>query len=332
MTETDQGVAQRQRNYRIVFLLAALYNFAFAFWTAAWPLSFFHVFGLAPVNHPAIWQCLGMVIGVYGAGYAWAAYRPESGKPIIALGLAGKILGPIGWVAIVASGEWPVRTITLIIFNDLVWWLPFSLFLLEGTRLGDRIRCLAPQACALLNAAAGVAMLALLRPGMEVVPDAAARAAYIAGHPVAWRTGWALWIGAAICLAGFYAWWGSRLGRPRPATGAFLIVLAGVACDLLAESLYIGWLPTDLESVAPIGTLLTGGAANGLYTIAGILLTLSTPSLSPWMKRWAWVVWACGAGVTLFTVTGFIPGLVAGTAGLMILLPPWVWMMGGRLR
>ena len=144
--------------------------------------------------------------------------------------------------------------------------------------------------------------------------------------------GWALWIGAAISLAGFYAWWGSRLGRPRPATGAFVIVLAGVACDLFAESLYIGWLPEDLATAGPLGTLLTGGAANGLYTIAGILLTLSTPSLSPWMKRWAWSVWACGAGVTLFTVTGFIPGLVASTAGLMILLPPWAWVMGRRLQ
>jgi hypothetical protein len=109
VTETDRGVAQRNRQYRIVFLLAALYNVAFAFWTAAWPQSFFRSFGLAPTNHPAIWQCLGMVIGVYGAGYAWAALRPEQGKTIIALGLAGKILGPIGWVSILASGEWPIR-------------------------------------------------------------------------------------------------------------------------------------------------------------------------------------------------------------------------------
>ncbi|HZN62090.1 MAG TPA: hypothetical protein VFC90_06760 [Planctomycetota bacterium] len=331
MTEDDRGVAQRRHFYRIVFVLAALYNLAFALWTAAWPLSFFRIFGLAPTNHPAIWQCLGMVIGVYGAGYAWAAFRPERGKPIIALGLAGKLLGPIGWVAIVASGEWPVRTITLILFNDVVWWLPFSLFLLEGTRLGDRIRSLAAPACALLNAAAGVAMLVLLRPGMEVEPDPAARAAYIAGHPVAWRAGWALWIGAAISLAGFYAWWGSRLGRARPATSAFVIVLAAVACDLFAESLYLGWLPQDLETTAPLGTLLTGVAANGLYTIAGILLTLATP-LGRALRLWAALVWTCGVGVTLFTVTGFIPGLVASTAGLMILLPPWVWMMGRRLE
>lgn len=109
-------------------------------------------------------------------------------------------------------------------------------------------------------------------------------------------------------------------------------MLAGVACDVFAESLYIGWLPGHLETAGPLGTLLTGGAANGLYTMAGILLTLSTPSLSPWMKRWAAVVWTCGAGVTIFTVTGFLPGLVASTAGLMILFPPFAWMLGRSLR
>jgi small multidrug resistance pump len=119
------------RFFKVSFILAGLYNFAFALWTALWPQSFFTLFGLAPTNHPAIWQCLGMVIGVYGAGYLWAASRPDRAGPIIALGLAGKILGPVGWGAVVASGDWPLRTGWLIVFNDLIWWIPFSLFLLR---------------------------------------------------------------------------------------------------------------------------------------------------------------------------------------------------------
>lgn len=327
MTQIEGSGAQRRRFYRIVFCLAALYNFGFAIWTAAWPHSFFSLFHIPPINHPAIWQCLGMVIGVYGAGYAWAAVNLDRAKPIIALGLAGKILGPIGWVAIVASGDWPVRTLILIAFNDLVWWLPFSLFLLEGTRFGDRVRALAPHACAILNAIAALAMFLLLRPGMEIEPDPAARAAYISAHPGAWRFGWALWIAAALSLAAFIAWWGTRLNRPRLATTAFLLAVAGVACDVLAESLYIGWLPEHLETAGPLGTLLTGFAANTLYTIAGILLTLATP-LSPGMRAWAAAIWTCSVGVTAFTLLGWWPGLVAATAGLMILFPPWVWVFG----
>ena len=75
-----------------------------------------------------------MVLGVYGAGYAWAAFRPDLVKPIVVLGLAGKILGPIGWVATVASGEWPLRTFPLVLFNDLAWWIPFGLVLLDVAR------------------------------------------------------------------------------------------------------------------------------------------------------------------------------------------------------
>jgi hypothetical protein len=320
----------REPYYRIVFLLAAAYNVGFALWTAVQPLGFFEIFGLAPPNHPAIWQCLGMVIGVYGAGYAWAAVRLDQAKPIIALGLLGKILGPIGWVAIVGSGDWPVRTFTLIAFNDLAWWLPFSLFLLEGSRAGARLRSLAPQACALVNTAAAFAMLLVLRPGMEVEPDATARAVYISTHAAAWRAGWGLWIAAALALAAFYAWWGSRVGGSR-ATVAFVLALAGVACDIFAESLFIGWLPGSLATIAPLGTTLTGAAANGFYTLAGILLTLATP-MSRGLRLWAAAVWTCGVAVTTFTLLSWWPGLAAATAGLMILFPPWVWMLGGRIR
>lgn len=121
----------RARIYRFVFLLAGLYNFAFGLWTLVRPQSFFTLFGLEPLNHPAVWQCLGMVVGVYGAGYLWAAFNLDRARPIIALGLAGKVLGPLGWVAVAASGDWPTHTGLLIVFNDLVWWPPFSLFLLR---------------------------------------------------------------------------------------------------------------------------------------------------------------------------------------------------------
>ena len=332
----DDGViepptAQRDRLYRILFVLAGFYNLAFAAWTALHPLAFFSLFNLEPPNHPAIWQCLGMVIGVYGAGYLWAAFNLARAKPIIALGLAGKVLGPIGWVAIVAAGDWPVRTVTLIVFNDVAWWLPFSLFLLEGTRAGERLRSLAPQACALINAAAAFAMLLLLAPGMEVEPSLAARASYIANHPLAWKAGWAVWIAAALSLAAFYAWWGVRLGRPGLTTGAFVIGVAGVACDLFAETLYIGWLPERIETLAPLGTLMTGAAANGLYTLAGILLTMATP-MGRALRWWAAAVWTCGIAVTAFTLLRWWPGLAAATAGLMTLFPPFVWFVGRRLR
>ena len=60
--------AYRTRLYRLVFAAAATYNVAFGLWAAVWPLSFFAVFDLDPPRYPSIWACLGMVVGLYGAG------------------------------------------------------------------------------------------------------------------------------------------------------------------------------------------------------------------------------------------------------------------------
>ena len=45
-------------------------------------------------NHPAVFACLGMVVGLYGVLYFEVARDPERGWLIAAVGLAGKILGP----------------------------------------------------------------------------------------------------------------------------------------------------------------------------------------------------------------------------------------------
>jgi hypothetical protein len=324
--------AYRTRIHQILFLLAALYHLGFGLWAGFLPHSFFSLFALAPPRHPVIWQCLGMVIGLYGFAYGYAALRLDRARPFIAIGLIGKILGPIAWVIMVVNGEWPIRTFTLILFNDLLWWLPFSLFLLEGTRLGDRARACAPYACAALNAMAAGAMLVLLRPGMEVVADPAGRVAYISQNPVLWRGGWALWIAAALSLLAFYGWWGSRLSSPGWARGAFLIAVAGIVCDGFAESLYIGWLPDHLDTVAPLGTLLTGAAANGLYTLAGVILTLATRSLKGAFLVWTWIIWMSGLSLTVSTLVGSVAGMVGSTAVLMTIFSPWVLVMGGKLK
>jgi hypothetical protein len=320
--------AYRASLYRLVFALAAVYNLAFGAWAGFWPQSFFNVFGLAPPLYPAIWRCLGMVVGVYGLAYGYAALRLDRAWPLMALGLLGKVLGPLGWVFTVSSGEWPVRTFTLIVFNDLIWWLPFALFLLEGTRPAARLRALAPYACALLNGLAGLALLFVLRPGTEAGGSLEARAAYIAQNLLGWRAGWLLWMLAALSLLGFYAWWGARLPRPGWGLAAFSLAALGLVCDLLGESLYIAWLPERLAGLHRPIALLTGGAANGLYTLAGITLTLATPWLRGALRLWAFGAWAGGLGLSAFTLLDFAPGMIASGAVLMALFVPWTALFG----
>ncbi len=325
-------MARRAAYYRIVFGLAAMYNLAFGLWSGFAPDAFFDLFRLTRPLYPSIWACLGMVVGTYGLGYAYAALRLDRAAPFIAIGLVGKVLGPIGWVLTVRSGEWPVRTFPLVLFNDLVWWLPFALFLIDGSRLGEKLRAAAAPVCAVLNAIAALAMIILLRPGTEVVPEVADRMSYIATHPLLWRAGWSIWIAAALSLLAFYAWWGARLSRRSWALAAFLVAACGLICDLLAESLFVSWLPEDIEPMQRLGTILTGGAANGLYTMAGVILTLETATLRGSMRLWTWAVWAAGLALTTTTLVGSVTGAVISTAFLMTLFCPWAWVMGRNLR
>jgi len=72
-----------------------------------------------------------MVVGVYGLLYIEVARRLREGFAIIAVGLLGKVLGPIGWAFNVISGEWPLKSIILILTNDLIWWVPFTAYLIK---------------------------------------------------------------------------------------------------------------------------------------------------------------------------------------------------------
>jgi hypothetical protein len=321
----------RSKIYRLVFSLAAFYNIAFGIWACFWPEALFSGLEMAPSNYPSLWQCLGMVVGLYGILYGYAALHLNQAKLIIAVGLAGKILGPIGMFIAFRSGEWPLRAVTLIVFNDFVWWLPFTLFLFEGTRIGERLRASAPWTCAILNAAAAVAMLFALRGGTEVVPNIAQRAAYIAEHALFWRAGWTVWMMAGISLVAFFAWWGGLISSHRLVFVALTLAILGLVCDLFAESLLIGWLPNRIATIAPLASLLTAGAANGLYSVAGALLTLGTPALRGVLRLFAWAVWASGFALTIFTIFGSVSGMVLATAALMTLLCPWVAAFGWKL-
>jgi hypothetical protein len=119
----------RRRFHRGVFLAAGVYNLAWGVFSAIHPQWLFQFAGMPPSNYPEIFACLGMVIGLYGILYLEVARVPDRGWLLAAVGLLGKVLGPIGWLALVGSGRWPGVTIILCVTNDLIWWIPFGLYL-----------------------------------------------------------------------------------------------------------------------------------------------------------------------------------------------------------
>src|SRR5688572_19280378 len=140
------------RLFRIAFALAGVYNLAFGMWAAIWPLAFFDWFEIALPRYPGIWACLGMVVGVYGLLYLYGAWRLETARPIIAVGLLGKLLGPMGML-LSFGDDWPRRLGMLCVYNDLIWWLPLGLFLIRGTQLAKALEGAAPWLVATTHAA-----------------------------------------------------------------------------------------------------------------------------------------------------------------------------------
>jgi hypothetical protein len=88
---------------------------------------------LPPQNHPQTFMTLGMVLGLYGVLYLAVAHRPSEGFLIAAVGLAGKLLGPLGWLWLYLTGQWPLATGVILLTNDLIWWIPFALYLRDSS-------------------------------------------------------------------------------------------------------------------------------------------------------------------------------------------------------
>lgn len=119
---------------RTTLVLAAIYNLVWGGLVVAFPTQWFTWLDMEPPRYPGIWQCVGMIVGVYGVGYGIASRDPARHWPIVLVGLLGKVLGPIGFLLGVARGELPLRFGWTILSNDLVWWVPFAALLLHARR------------------------------------------------------------------------------------------------------------------------------------------------------------------------------------------------------
>lgn len=92
---------------RVVLLVAAAYNIAWGAFAILLPNFGFERLGLPLPTYPELWQCLGMLVGVYGVAYAIAAFDPYRHWPIVLVGLLGKVLGPIGFANAALHGRLP---------------------------------------------------------------------------------------------------------------------------------------------------------------------------------------------------------------------------------
>jgi len=110
-------------------LAAGVYNIVWGLLFGAFPNLLFDWAGMARPNYPELWQCIAMIVGVYGVGYVAAATDPLHHWPVVLVGFLGKLFGPIGFIQAAWSGRMLWKFGVVNIFNDLIWLIPFFLIL-----------------------------------------------------------------------------------------------------------------------------------------------------------------------------------------------------------
>ncbi|MEM7205288.1 MAG: SelL-related redox protein [Planctomycetota bacterium] len=90
--------------------------------------------GRQPPVYPEVWQCLGLIIGVYGLGYALTARHPFRLWPMVLVGLLGKVLVTFGFVWAASRGRLPWELGLLVLALGPIWWVPFGLILRGASR------------------------------------------------------------------------------------------------------------------------------------------------------------------------------------------------------
>jgi hypothetical protein len=329
-------------NYRLLFALAALYNAVFAVWSGLFPGQFFgSLFDIAPPTFLSIpWPPVAFVVGLLGLVYAAAACTPERADPLIAFGLASKIGGPVVWLVAASTGEWPVTTFPLVLAGDLVWWFPLLAFLLR--RRPSRV-VVVVWLSVVLHVAACVGLL-LIAPATELGRSLQERQVWIHEHRGVFLAVWMLWVASSLSLLAVVGEWSNRLQRwPEArlaAVSACAVVACGVLLDLCGETSLIAWAPrtdislTSFDVALRWYQLLSPAAANGLYCVGGMLLSL----LSWWTGLvrgisgvLGFAMWTVGLALTAATLAGSSLAMVVTGAGVMLLYLLWAPLLAIHL-
>lgn len=112
-----------------VLAVAGIYNIIWGAIVVLAPNLFFDLARVARPNYPELWQCAGMIVGLYGLGYWIASHDPMRHWLVVLVGFLGKVLGPIGMAKAIYEGRLPLVFAWVNVTNDVIWWIPFGMIL-----------------------------------------------------------------------------------------------------------------------------------------------------------------------------------------------------------
>lgn len=125
---------------KTVLVAAGIYNLCWGALVVSSPQATLNWLGLNPAEPASqFWQCIGMIVGVYGIGYLIASTDVYRHWPITLVGLLGKLFGPVGFFFSVYDGALPASMGWTILTNDLIWWFPFAAILWGAVRYHQSI-------------------------------------------------------------------------------------------------------------------------------------------------------------------------------------------------
>ena len=85
----------------------------------------FAVFDLPKPEIMLPMQLVGVMVGLYGAGYLLTAWNPIENRNVLTLGFFSKLLGSILGVMYVVNGKLPVAFLPILFFADIIYLPPF---------------------------------------------------------------------------------------------------------------------------------------------------------------------------------------------------------------
>ncbi len=117
----------------LVMRAAGLYNLGYCLLLTFWPTETFRWLGM-PETPDIMIRLIGMMVGVYALCYWIAGSDPVKYWPLVAVGIVGKTLGPLGFAYGLWVGVFAWQGGLMILFNDLIWWIPFWWVVLYALR------------------------------------------------------------------------------------------------------------------------------------------------------------------------------------------------------
>ncbi len=181
-----------------------------------------------------------------------------------------------------------------------------------------------------------------MRPGSPAAP-VAARIAYLSANPAGWSFAWSVWIGCMLLMVSFTAAVAQRLKDNTLARFAVMVAVAAGGFDLLGNAAFIVVLP-KLASFQPPNEqlfltvecflqVLSLVVANGLYSVATLLLTLAAGErLKHFTRVLGVLVFVCGLLLASAAFSGLPHHAEAATGPTIGLYALWVWLTARDLE